>query len=64
MVYDHEHVCKMKKQVVCELCNRSYAIGVMKKHKQTKMHIENSERCGVPSNWWFLGGTKPEAFVK
>ena len=64
MVYDHQHVCKMKQTVVCELCNKTYAIGVMKKHKQTNMHIENSERRGVPSNWWFVGGTKPEAFIK
>jgi hypothetical protein len=32
----------MKQPVLCELCNKSYAIGVMKKHKQSKMHIENA----------------------
>jgi hypothetical protein len=32
----------------------------MKKHKQTKMHIQNAEK---PSSWWFMGGTKPDAFV-
>ncbi len=63
MSYDHEHVCRMQKPVVCELCNKSYAVGVMKKHKQSKMHIENAERCAVPSSWWFLGGTKPNVFV-
>jgi hypothetical protein len=34
----------------------------MKKHKQTKKHIENAKDHGVSSSWWFLGGTKPEAF--
>ena len=62
--YDHSWVCHLKQTVLCELCNKSYAIGVMKKHKQSKMHIANAERCGVPSNWWFLGGTKQEAFIK
>jgi len=35
----------------------------MKKHKQSKMHIENAKNHGVPSSWWFVGGTKPDAFV-
>ena len=39
MPYDHDYVCMMKQPVLCELCNKSYAIGVMKKHKQSKMHI-------------------------
>ena len=55
MPYDHDHVCMMQQPVVCELCNKSYAIGRMKAHKQTKMHIENAEKCGVPSSWWFMG---------
>jgi hypothetical protein len=63
MPYDHDYVCMMKEPVVCELCNKSYAIGRMKAHKQTKMHKENAEKCGVPSSWWFMGGTKPNAFV-
>ena len=42
--------------------NKSYALGVMKKHKQTKMHIENAKNHGVPSSWWFVGGHKPDAF--
>jgi len=25
----------------------------MKKHKQTKKHIENAKDHGVPSSWWF-----------
>ena len=58
-----EDINKMKTPVLCELCNKTYALGVMKKHKQSKMHIENAEKCGVPSSWWFLGGTKPDAFV-
>ena len=29
---DHDYVCMMKQPVLCELCNKSYAIGVMKKH--------------------------------
>ena len=58
-----EYINKMKQPVVCEICNKSYAIGRMKAHKQTKMHIENAEKCGVPSSWWFMGGTKPNAFV-
>jgi len=33
----------------------------MKKHKQTKMHIENAMNHGVPSFWWFVGGHKPNA---
>jgi hypothetical protein len=52
-----EHINKMKTPVLCELCNKTYTLGVMKKHKQTKMHIENAEK------WWFMGGTKPNAFV-
>jgi hypothetical protein len=58
-----EHINKMKTPVLCEICNKTYTLGVMKKHKQTKMHIENAEKCGVPSSWWFMGGTKPNAFV-
>ena len=56
MPYDHDYVCMMKQPVLCELCNKSYAIGVMKKHKQSKMHIENAKNHGVPSSWWFVGG--------
>ena len=52
MPYDHDYVCMMKQPVLCELCNKSYAIGVMKKHKQSKMHIENAKNHGVPSSWW------------
>ena len=63
MEYKYEYICKMKQPVVCELCNKSYAIGRMKAHKQTKMHKENAEKCGVPSSWCFMGGTKPNAFV-
>ena len=63
MPYDHDYVCMMKEPVVCELCNKSYAIGRMKAHKQTKMHIQNAEKCGVPSSWWFMGGTKPNALL-
>ena len=63
MPYDHDYVYMMKEPVLCELCNKSYAIGRMKAHKQTKMHKENAEKCGVPSSWWFMGGTKPNAFV-
>ena len=51
----------MKQPVPCELCNKSYTKGVMKKHKQTKMHIENAMNHGVPSSWWFVGGHKPNA---
>ena len=47
MPYDHDYVCMMKQPVLCELCNKSYAIGVMKKHKQSKMHIENAKNHGV-----------------
>ena len=36
-----------KQTVLCELCNKSYALGVMKKHKQSKMHIENVKNHGV-----------------
>ena len=36
--YGHEYVCKMKQPVLCEPCKKSYAVGVMKKHKQSKMH--------------------------
>ena len=54
MDYKYEHICKMKQPVLCELCNKSYAIGVMKKHKQTKMHIENAKNHGVPSSMVFL----------
>ena len=43
MEYKYEYICKMKQPVVCELCNKSYAIGRMKAHKQTKMHKENAE---------------------
>ena len=63
MEYKYEYICKMKEPVVCELCNKSYTIGRMKAHKQTKMHKENAEKCGVPSSWWFMGGTTPNAFV-
>ena len=62
MDYKYEHICKMKQPVLCEVCNKSYAIGVMKKHKQTKMHIEHAKNHGVPSSWWFVGGTNPDAF--
>ena len=58
MPYDHDYVCMMKQPVLCELCNKSYAIGVMKKHKQSKMHIENAKNHGVPSSWWFVGAMK------
>jgi hypothetical protein len=61
MDYKYEYICKIKQPVLCELCNKSYAIGVMKKHKQTKMHIKNAKNHGVPSSWWFVG-TKPDAF--
>ena len=47
----YEYICKMKQPVLCELCNKSYTIGVMKNHKQTKMHIENTRNHGVPSSW-------------
>ena len=30
MDYKYEHICKMKQPVLCEVCNKSYAIGVMK----------------------------------
>ena len=62
MEYKYEYICQMKQPVLCELCNKSYTLGTMKKHKQTKKHIENAKDHGVPSSWWFLGGTKPEAF--
>ncbi len=62
MEYKYEYICKMKQPVLCELCNKSYALGVMKKHTQTKMHIENAKNHGVPSSWWFVGGTKPDVF--
>ena len=62
MDYKYEYICKMKQPVLCELCNKSYALSVMKKHKQTKMHIENAKNHGVPSSWWFVGGHKPAAF--
>ena len=62
MDYKYEYICKMKQPALCELCNQSYALGVMKKHKQTKMHIENAKNHGVPSSWWFVGGHKPDAF--
>ena len=42
MSYDHDYVCMIKQPVLCELCNKSYAIGVMKKHKQTKLHIKDA----------------------
>ena len=63
MPYDHDYVCMMQQPVQCELCNKSYPIGRMKTHKQSKIHKENAEKCGVPSSWWFMGGTKPNAFV-
>ncbi len=47
MPYDHDYVCMMKEPVVFELCNKSYAIGRMKAHKQTKMDKENAEKCEV-----------------
>jgi hypothetical protein len=47
MGHNHEYICKIKKTVLCELCNKSYTIGVMKKHKQTKMPIENANNRGV-----------------
>ena len=28
MSYDHDYVCMIKQPVLCELCNKSYAIGV------------------------------------
>ena len=59
-----EDINRMKQPVLCELCSKTYAIGRMKTHKLSKMHIENAARCGVPSSWWFLGGDKPDAFVK
>jgi hypothetical protein len=62
MEYKYEYTCKMKQPVLCELCNKSYALDVMKKPKQTKMHIENAKNHGVPSSWWFVVGTKPDAF--
>ena len=58
-----EYINKMNQSVECEICNKSYTIGRMKAHNQTKIHIENAEKCGVPSSWWFMGGTKPNAFV-
>ena len=41
MPYDHDYVCMMKEPVVCELCNKSYAIRRMKAHKL----ITNKQRC-------------------
>ena len=55
MEYKYEYICKMKEPVVCELCNKSYTIGRMKTHKQTKMHKENAEKCGVNKGWRPLG---------
>ena len=49
-----EYINKMNQPVECEICNKSYTIGRMKAHKQTKMHIENAEKCGVPSSWWLV----------
>ena len=37
----------MKQTVLCEICNKSYVIGVMKRHKQTKIPIENAKNHGV-----------------
>ena len=37
----------MKQTVLCELCNKSYAIGVMRRHRHTKMPIENAKNHGV-----------------
>ena len=37
MPYDHDYVCMMKQPVLCELCNKSYAIGVMRPSKQPLM---------------------------
>ena len=31
MEYKYEYICQMKQPVLCELCNKSYALGVMKK---------------------------------
>ena len=59
MEYKYEYICKMKQPVLCELCNKSYALGVMKKHKQTKMHIENAKNHGVPSSCGLLVVTNP-----
>ncbi len=42
MEYNFEYICKMKQNVLCKLCNKSYAMGVMKKDKQTKLHIEDA----------------------
>ncbi len=61
MDYNHEYKCKMRQTVLCKLCNKSYAIGVKKKHKQTKMHIESAKNHRVLSSWWFVGGHKPNA---
>ena len=48
MEYKYEYICQMTQPVLCELCNKSYALGVMKKHKQTKMHIENAKNPLLP----------------
>ncbi len=34
MEYKYEYICQMKQPVLCELCNKSYALGVMKKHRE------------------------------
>ena len=47
MEYNLECMCKMKQTALCKLCNKSYAIGVMKKHKQTKLHTENAKNHRV-----------------
>ena len=50
MDYKYEYICKMKQLVLCKLCNKSYALGGMKKHNQKKMHIQNAKNHGVPSS--------------
>ena len=63
MEYKYEYICKMKQPVLCELCNKSYTIGVLKKHKQTNKDVDwECQDHGVPSYLWFVGGHKPNAF--
>ncbi len=44
----------MSVESMCEVCNNEYPFRRIKAHIQSKMHIENATRCGIPHHCGFL----------
>ncbi len=58
MPYDHDYVCMMKEPVVCELCNKSYAIGRMISSTLIDAHTLPGQTEGLRVGCGGMGGFK------